>query len=311
MKASLRALLSGVIDYAGLFPPAQLPLDQALKNYAEYRAGPDAWMLGRFVCPAAKLAELTQIPPLSVVGRGGATNRDVAESQTKDNLDVVALHQRQPDAVIEGYELRLPLEWLDISLNQRLRVAIADLAGKEAGANIRPDIFLEVEYGSDWSKSVMQLASYTRREAERTGLKTGLKIRCGGATAAAVPTVKDLGAALTFGVTFGLPLKFTAGLHHPLRRRDSSLGVKTHGFLNVFVAGVLGHARRLDPKPLGDILEDEDPKHFRFDDDGLSWNDICATTDEVTAARRDFVTSFGSCSFDEPREDLRALGLMD
>ena len=46
---SLRALLTGVIDYAGLFPPAKLPMDQALSNYLRYRDGPDAWMLGNFV----------------------------------------------------------------------------------------------------------------------------------------------------------------------------------------------------------------------------------------------------------------------
>ena len=57
MNASLRALLSGVVDYAGLFPPAGLPLDQAIRNYARYRQGSDAWMLGRFVIPAARLAE--------------------------------------------------------------------------------------------------------------------------------------------------------------------------------------------------------------------------------------------------------------
>src|SRR5579859_2639421 len=58
MNASLRALLSNVIDYAGLFPPAALPLDQALGNYARYRQGPDAWMLGRFVIAATALGQL-------------------------------------------------------------------------------------------------------------------------------------------------------------------------------------------------------------------------------------------------------------
>ena len=46
MNASLRALLTGVVDYAGLFPPARLPLDEAIRNYARYRQGSDAWMLG-------------------------------------------------------------------------------------------------------------------------------------------------------------------------------------------------------------------------------------------------------------------------
>src|SRR5205809_4623216 len=58
MNASLRALLSGLIDYAGLFPPAGLPLDQAIRNYARYRHESDAWMLGRFVIPANRLAEV-------------------------------------------------------------------------------------------------------------------------------------------------------------------------------------------------------------------------------------------------------------
>ena len=49
VSASLRALLAGVIDYAGLFPPATLPLDEAVRNYARYRREPEGWMLGRLV----------------------------------------------------------------------------------------------------------------------------------------------------------------------------------------------------------------------------------------------------------------------
>ena len=56
--AGLRALLERIIDYAGLFPPAKLPLDDAIKNYARYRRDAEAWMLGRFVIPASRLGEL-------------------------------------------------------------------------------------------------------------------------------------------------------------------------------------------------------------------------------------------------------------
>src|SRR5438445_13553439 len=58
MRRSLRALLEGVIDYAGLFPPAKLPMEQAIRNYARYRREQEGWMLGRFLCPASRLAEL-------------------------------------------------------------------------------------------------------------------------------------------------------------------------------------------------------------------------------------------------------------
>ena len=58
MQPSLRALLTGVLDYAGLFPPAKLPLHQALAHYANYRQSSDRWMLGHFVLQAARLGEL-------------------------------------------------------------------------------------------------------------------------------------------------------------------------------------------------------------------------------------------------------------
>ncbi len=104
-----------------------------------------------------------------------------------------------------------------------------------------------------------------------------------------------------------MPLKFTAGLHHPVRRLDPGLGVTMHGFVNVFAAGVLAHARRLGEEQLRVILEDEDAGDFVFDEAGLCWRDHRAGTAEIVAARRR-VVSFGSCSFDEPHDDLRALG---
>ena len=51
-------LLSSFVDYAGLFPPAGLSMGDAVAAYAADRTGRDAWMLGRFVCPAARLDEL-------------------------------------------------------------------------------------------------------------------------------------------------------------------------------------------------------------------------------------------------------------
>src|SRR5262245_35756037 len=58
VAASLRVLLSHVIDYAGLFPPAGLPLPIVVERYAGFLASPDAWMLNRLVLPADRLAEI-------------------------------------------------------------------------------------------------------------------------------------------------------------------------------------------------------------------------------------------------------------
>jgi len=48
---ALNELLHASIDYAGLFPPAQLDMTTAVENYARYLASDSAWALGRFIVP--------------------------------------------------------------------------------------------------------------------------------------------------------------------------------------------------------------------------------------------------------------------
>jgi hypothetical protein len=55
---SLRALIANLIDYAGLYPPAALPLPEVIANYQRYLTSKDAWILNRLVLPVAQLDEL-------------------------------------------------------------------------------------------------------------------------------------------------------------------------------------------------------------------------------------------------------------
>jgi hypothetical protein len=68
MTKSLRVLLEDLIDYAGLFPPAALSMQDAVRNYARYRDGQYAWALGRFVVPKERLREVPPEFPVSVLG---------------------------------------------------------------------------------------------------------------------------------------------------------------------------------------------------------------------------------------------------
>jgi hypothetical protein len=58
LPSSLRALLTRLIDYAGLFPPAALPFTDAAAKYEAYLASPEGWILNRFVLPAEHLAAI-------------------------------------------------------------------------------------------------------------------------------------------------------------------------------------------------------------------------------------------------------------
>ncbi|MCM1981720.1 hypothetical protein, partial [Lyngbya confervoides] len=63
MVTAVEALLSHLIDYAGLFPPAQLNLQEALHQYLQYRSSDQAWMLGRFVVPLSQVGALISLIP--------------------------------------------------------------------------------------------------------------------------------------------------------------------------------------------------------------------------------------------------------
>jgi hypothetical protein len=134
-----------------------------------------------------------------------------------------------------------------------------------------------------------------------------VKLRTGGLEASAVPTAGQVAFAVAECGAAGVPLKFTAGLHHPLRHFDPGLQTTLHGFVNVFVAGVLA-AAPLPEETLGRLLDDMEADHFAWVADGLSWEGHRATLAQVEQARQQCVVSFGSCSFDEPRHDLRELG---
>lgn len=353
MSPSLRELLSGIIDYAGLFPPANLPLDEAIRNYARYRTEPESWMLARFVCPAKRLAELnthrSKLPEalnLSVLGSDVASiDVECSPGSALFNDSCALRLYRGPERQVhvDAVELRLSGNFFHPSDKRAVIRAAIRLANDQALAQgsseavsstltkeqllaevLRATVdlfekgleeqnlplvsfYFEVDDPSEWRGAVKTLTSILRAEPLR---RHGLKVRCGGLKPDAFPPPEQVAFAITACRDAGLPLKFTAGLHHPIRHFDAGVQTKMHGFLNVFGAGVLAHARNLNQDQVERIIGDEDARNFVFDDSGFRWKDWHASIEEIRAARQQLVSSFGSCSFDEPRDDLRGLGLL-
>jgi hypothetical protein len=79
MTRSLRVLLERLIDYAGLFPPAALTMQDAVRNYARYREGEFSWALGKFVVPKERVREVPPEFPLTILGVDEVKNLDDAE----------------------------------------------------------------------------------------------------------------------------------------------------------------------------------------------------------------------------------------
>jgi hypothetical protein len=306
MTESLRALLSGIVDYAGLFPPARLQLPEALANYVRDRASADAWMLGRFVCPASRLGELAAVeglfrvgPPLTIsaLGRGGTTAEEFLDGLRADLAAIAARRQRHGDrVVIDVLELRLPNVLYGCTAIDGAAVLTRSVPGPMS-------LFFETL--SPDRETLQSLVQSIR--AAFSGRPAGFKFRTGGLEPSAFPSSDQIAFALWVCIAEKMPFKATAGLHHPFPRFDSGIGARMHGFINLFTAGVLIHARAIGAGRATAILEDENPVNFRFTDAGLEWQGLTASTEEIVRARQ-AVLSFGCCSFDEPREDLRALG---
>jgi len=269
LAPALRAALERLIDFAGLFPPAELPMEEAVASYDRARASAPAWMLGRFIVPAARLVELRGVLAehprfeLSVIAAPGA-------------FDLVARERRANWATIGA---------LEVPLGDASVAACAD-AAEQTGLRDLP-IFIE-------SRRVSQEGQFEVLAAHRFGAK----LRCGGTLPEAFPSVSEVAAFIAQTSAAGVAFKATAGLHHPVRHFNAAASVTMHGFLNLLVAAVA--APRADVAALERIIAEEDPAAL------ISALDDTAA---VRSARARFV-SYGSCSFDEPVDDLRALRIL-
>lgn len=299
-------MFRGLIDYAGLFPPAELSLPAAFAAYQEYRRGPDAWMLGKFICPEGKLPEL-----LGLLARDEGTRFLVLEISALpaidwNDADAVARSFAGLADVRERSHGRASVSAVEIKLPDALPIDVAVSRVADALPTLNgAAVFLEPASSIAGIDNLVQTLA---RGPMTPAL--GLKLRCGGVTPAAFPEPSVVAHALTRCRDHRIPFKATAGLHHPLRhhRAEPQLDVWMHGFVNVFGAAVLAHAENLDEATIGEIVEETDPPSFSWTHDAFGWRNLSVDARQLEKLRAALVVSFGSCSFDEPREDLRALG---
>ena len=305
LAASLGALLTHSIDYAGMFPPCSLALEPALQNQAQYVRDPDAWMLNTFVLPVGKfdaavgnLSLFDREHPLRISALGmTSANRDEFLAALKIATEKIRSFSTQHVDLVSIRQLEMALP-RDIDPGSLAKVG-------SAIKGLKLQVFWETPVDSA-GETIPLLAEHNSTIGAPL---FGYKLRTGGVTADAFPASSQIARALVAAAKQGVSIKFTAGLHHPIRQFRDQVNTKMHGFLNVLGAAMLATEHEWDEEQTSKMLEDEDGVSFSFSDDSFAWREWKIATDQIKA-RRKLVTSFGSCSFDEPREDLRALNLL-
>src|SRR5262245_46170681 len=304
MYHSLRDLLLGLIDYAGLFPPAALDMPAAAREYAEYRESEYRWALGRFVIPVARLDEFekaaegvlpdgrregNELWRLSALG-GGDLSSDMNRI-AEFNQKYAALDSAGGVAIIDTIEIKAE------------RPADIENAMRLMPAKLTP--YFEIPVGDDPAELIKNIAEFEART----------KVRTGGVTAEAFPSSFNLARFIKICAEEDVPFKATAGLHHPLRSVNKltyapdSASAMMHGFLNVFLAAAFAQ-NGMDVDRLVELLEEKSAEAFQFDSGGVTWRDEMVVRGQLRNTRSLLAIAFGSCSFEEPIEDLKKIGLL-
>lgn len=297
--ATLRSFLSGIIDYAGLFPPAELGMHAAVGNYAEYRSSEDRDLLGRFVVPASRLDEFGDISR-EVLERGPGSvpwclsvivDGEVADAR-RTMLRFTANHMsssKDGHAMCDAVEMRATTEQDVI----------------EASAAFPHPIHRFFEVSPDnGMRSILEIV------AQRKG---SAKIRTGGVKQDAFPEAEAVVRFINECDRSRVSFKATAGLHHavcgsyPLTYEAGSETASMYGFMNVFLTSAFIRAG-VDEIEACDILEESSPDAFVVHSAGVEWRSHELTREELRLTRSQLFLSFGSCSFREPIDEARKLG---
>lgn len=286
----VRELLVEAIDYAGLFPPAGLGMEETIRKFAAYRKGPDSWALGRLVVPVARLAEFeAKAAPLLEPGEPWHLTVLGGPDLAADLRAIEAFHDRHlNDARIDSLEIKA--------------ASVAEIRQAARTIDERIETFYEIPLQG--APELIEAVQGARGRA---------KVRTGGVKPGLVPSPEEL-AGFLCAARNRVGFKATAGLHHALRSVrpltyetgcDSDL---LHGFLNVFVAAALAFLKQ--DRYVSSVLEERDARGFEFGESSLAWHGHDVSREQIQLFRDDFLLSFGSCSFEEPIAELKELQLL-
>lgn len=280
---ALETLLAGIIDYAGLYPPAGLDMRTALRNYLSYGRSQHASALGHFLVEINRLIELREV--------AGDSTRHLrlsllASATTDWNSLAGLLH--------EGFTI----DTIEIKTDHPSQIA-------RIARCIPTDLttYFEVPFDSHAPETLEAISAAGAR----------VKLRMGGIVADAFPPTLTVANMLRALADRRIPFKATAGLHHPIRSHhpftyapDSPSGTM-HGFLNLCCsAALLYFGGEVNQAVV--LLDEQDPGAWHITPDTIAWRNVRWSTDQLRSVREKFLTGFGSCSFAEPMDDLEALG---
>lgn len=315
MNKAVATLMDGLIDYAGLFPPAKLAIPGAVEQFARATRSEHAGFLSRFICPVTALMDLTEHGAMLMPGTFATSGyREMADDLPA--WSVSALIDDDLDeclGVIDEFNEHHRYEEHGLARVDAIEIRVASPDEIDESLDLIPE---DLSPAFEFPKAVVMGGDPRGYIAALAGNDAMAKVRCGGVTPDLFPSPADLARFIHACHLAEVPFKATAGLHHPVRAMQNLTyeanppRAVMHGFLNVFLAAALVKVAGIDEATTVRVLEETDPKAFVLTDTDAGWRDITINLLELARVREAFATGYGSCSFEEPVADLRGLGLV-
>ena len=294
MNESLSALLGGLIDYGGMFPPAGLKLQAAVSHYDRERSGSDSSMLGSLVLPVVRLGAFEELvlPYLSRDQKPWKISLVLSEDAEADMNLVYAFNDK----------------W-----EHSMQVVAVEVLPQGPAAIDRIGTYVPPSVEVNFEVSIHEETELRLAMVSAGGFSA--KMRTGGSRPEAFPSSENLARFLIAVAAAEVPFKAVAGLDHPLRcSRQIGTGrsgptVSMHGFLNLAVAATLVFTQGAQLSETIDALDEQSPRAFEFTGAGLGWRGRRISLADLVSTRQNFLRSVTSCSLRDAVRELGELGL--
>jgi hypothetical protein len=273
----------GLIDFAGLFPPAVLDMHSAVRQYLEYSHSAYRRALGKFII------NLEQFPYLW----------DAAGDYVRG----------LPLSVIVAPES----DWDDLRrlLDKGYSIDAVEIKGADGAVEVER-LIEQVPAGvmAYFETPVYGTTAQMLSAVEAAGAR--VKLRMGGTVADAFPKPQAIAQILAELANRRMVFKATAGLHHAVRGRypltyaPGSPTAVMHGFMNLACAAAVLYFGGETQEAI-EVLEEEWRGAWQVSPEALKWQQNSWNSDELSEVRKKFFAGFGSCSFEEPVRELEAL----
>lgn len=288
----MRTLLSRLIDDAGLFPPARLPMPEALDIHRSQLGADDAWMLGRFLAPASRLEEYSLAADRSRPELGVVVDTLESDPDSADVWSACVLALKYEPTSIE----------MPASSEHPLMATVGVLLAGFGDLDDTIAAYVELPRGdavADWPRAIETVGA-----ARASGRNVGAKIRCAGVDQRDVPTDEELALFIVACRDGGTPFKATAGLHQAIRGVRDDDGIDRHGVLNLLLACATALRPGADVAAVAAALAERDSQV------------VVGALRKLTIAdaakiRSELLVGFGCCAPAEPMADIRAVGLLE